>query len=357
MASIAKPQFPGGSKERVSKAGDAVRNGKADYSDLLTIEIWRTAHRSVLNTFQAILRSRTRGTGIIVAQRHKRKTTIFGKLKRFPKMRLARMDDVAGCRLIFQNIESLYNFRNKLHCANFKHQLKNAPDKYDYIKRPKATGYRGIHDVYSYDVNSYNGRRYRGLLIELQFRTVFQHAWATAVEVVGFITESQPKFQEGDRRYEIALSLASEIIARTCEDTHSCHANLSDAQLTEQFLKLDHDLGLMMMLRALNSANNEITEKKNIILIFGVSEDGKPSPPEMKSYRYATDALRALFELEKQNIGKDIVLVKADTTDEVRIAFRNYFSDAKEFISLIDNGCQTLMKGKVVHGPRIRQPI
>ncbi|WP_206453152.1 RelA/SpoT domain-containing protein [Aurantimonas marina] len=352
----AKTLFPGGSKERVSRAGEAVRTRTQTIEDLAVIDVWRAAHRSVLNTFQAILRNRTKGTDIVVAQRHKRRSTIFGKLRRYPTMQLARMDDVAGCRLIFPNAEELYAFRHHLHCAHFNHSLKNQPDKYDYIKRPKATGYRGIHDVYAYDVNSVHGKPYKGLLIELQYRTFYQHAWATAVEVVGFITESQPKFQEGDKRYEEALSLASEIIARTCEDANSCRPDLSDAELTEQFLALDNELGLMRMLRALNSANNEVTEKKNIILIFGEPEEGKPPPLEMKSYRDATDALRALFELEKQHVGKDIVLVRADTSDEVRIAFRNYFSDATEFINLIDNGCQTLMKGKVLHGPNLQRP-
>lgn len=348
MSTVAdKPLFPGGSKERVSRAGQAVRERKPTWADLTAIDTWRAAHRSVLNTFQAILRNRTRGTEIVVAQRHKRRSTIFGKLQRFPKMQLARMDDVAGCRLIFPNAEEMYAFRHNLHCAHFNHQLKNQPDKYDYIKRPKSTGYRGIHDVYAYDVNSVHGKPYKGLLIELQYRTVFQHAWATAVEVVGLITESQPKFQQGDRRYEDALSLASEIIARTCEDANSCHPDLSDTDLTNSFLALDGELGLMRMLRALNSANNEVTEKKNIILIFGEPGEGG-APLEMKSYRDATDALRALFELEKQHAGKDIVLVRADTSDEVRIAFRNYFSDATEFINLIDSGCQALMKGKLL---------
>ena len=351
-----KVLFPGGSKERVSRAGEDIRKGTATIDDLAAIDVWRAAHRSVLNTFQAILRNRTRGTDIVVAQRHKRRSTIFNKLRRFPKMQLARMDDVAGCRLIFPNAEELYSFRHDLHSAHFNHQLKNQPDKYDYIKSPKSTGYRGIHDVYAYDVNSLHGKPYKGLLIELQYRTFYQHAWATAVEVVGFITESQPKFQEGDKRYEAALSLASEIIARTCEDANSCHAELTDVELTEQFLALDNDLGLMRMLRALNSANTEVTEKKNIILIFGEPEDGKMAPLEMKSYRDATDALRALFELEKQHVGRDVVLVRADTSNEVRIAFRNYFSDATEFITLIDKGCQSLMKGKVVNGSEIARP-
>lgn len=341
MATKPDVDFPGGSKKRVTRAGAAVRSGSATASDLAAIEEWRAAHRHVLNTFQGILRNRLRGSHVVVAQRHKRRNTIFGKLDRFPSMELARMDDVAGCRLIFPSISELYAFRGSLHSAHFNHKLKNDIDKYDYLKRPKATGYRGVHDVYSYDANSDHGRRYKGLLIELQYRTFYQHAWATAVEVVGLITESQPKFQQGDLRYQRALSLASEIISRTYENSTSCHSELSNGDLVRSFLELDHRLGLMSMLRALNSANSEVSEKKNVILIF-TGDD-----LEMKSYRDSTDALRELFKIERANPGKDVVLVRADTTEEVRIAFRNYFSDASEFVKLIDEGCQKLLPEKI----------
>jgi putative GTP pyrophosphokinase len=96
--------YPGGSKSRVNRAGDNVRKGLETPEDAAVIETWRAAHRGVLNTFQAILRNRTRQTNIIVAQRHKRKRTIYDKLRRLPHMLLSRMDDVAGCRLIFSNI-------------------------------------------------------------------------------------------------------------------------------------------------------------------------------------------------------------------------------------------------------------
>jgi len=88
--------FSGGSKSRVNKAGVNVRNNTATPEDLHVIDDWRSAHRAVLNTFQASLRNRTRGINIVVAQRHKRKSTIIDKLDRFPDMQLARMDDVAG---------------------------------------------------------------------------------------------------------------------------------------------------------------------------------------------------------------------------------------------------------------------
>ena len=345
-----KNSFPGGSRERVSRAGERVRSGEATEEDLAVIDTWRAAHRPVLNTFQAILRNRTKGSNVIVAQRHKRKNTIFDKLRRLPRMQLGRMDDVAGCRLIFSDIEQLYYFRDTLSEARFNHVLKNEPDKYDYIKNPKVTGYRGIHDIYAYDAKSIEGQKYKGLLIELQFRTIYQHAWATTVEVVGIVTGNQPKFQEGDKRYEHILRLASEIIARAFEKEKSSLPHLTDAELVDEFIALDGELNFMAMLRGLNAADKEISDNKNIILMLNPSSDDL----EIRSYRDATEALRALFELEREAAGRDIVLVRADTSEEVKIAFRNYFSDAREFINLIDRGCQIFPRAKRQSGVTMR---
>lgn len=334
--------FPGGSKTRVNRAGDRVREGVADAADLTVIETWRAAHRAVLNTFQAILRTRTRNSPVTVAQRHKRKRTIFEKLTRLPGMKLARMDDIAGCRLIFENVDQLYAFRAAFLKARFRHRRRNDLDKYDYIKAPKSTGYRGVHDVYEYDVNSVVGQRFKGLYVEIQYRTLVQHSWATAVEVVGFVTQSQPKFQQGDVRYEQAMAYASEILARTFEGMTGAFPHLPDTEVVQRFLQLDEELSLMSMLRGLNSADQTVTERRNAILVF--LESGEL---EVHSYRDATDALRALFEFEKEHPDRDIVLVRADTSEEVRLAFKNYFSDAGDFIRLVEEGCERLSGVKV----------
>ncbi len=340
--------YPGGSKSRVNKAGARVRNGEADNSDLLTIETWRAAHRPVLNTFQAILRNRTRGTKIAVAQRHKRRNTIFGKLFRLPKMELSRMDDIAGCRLIFPSCEELYDFRKAFHTARFKHRRRNETDKYDYIKTPKDTGYRGIHDVYEYDVNSHAGDHLRGLYVEIQYRTHIQHAWATAVEVIGFITESQPKFQEGDDRYQRAMSLASEILARAHENRTGPLPGLTNHELVNAFIELDKTLALMNMLRGLNAADKDVKSNRNTILLFSKSGD-----LQVKTYRDATEALRELFELEKSFPDHDIVLVRADSSEEVKFAYKNYFSDARDFITLMETGLQKLSGKKIIKNRKL----
>ena len=337
------PTFPGGSKSRVNKAGENIRSGHASTEDLVVIDEWRAAHRAVLNTFQAILRERARGKSITVAQRHKRKRTVFDKLMRHPSMNLSRMDDVAGCRLIFKDTKALYSFRDNFHKARFKHKRRNAEntDKYDYIKSPKSTGYRGVHDVYEYDVNSKIGKSLTGLYVEIQYRTLVQHAWATAVEVIGFITESQPKFQAGDKRFEYAMALASEILARAHEQQKSFFPDKEDRKLVTEFLAAEQEIGLLEMLRSLNSSDRAVTSNKNSILIFS---GGKPL--EVRSFRDAPDALRALFSLENQYPDRDIVLVRADTSDEVRLAFKNYFSDARDFIKLLETGCTKLSRTK-----------
>ena len=330
-------EFPGGSKSRVNRAGANIRLNTASTEDLVAVEQWRSAHRGVLNTFQSILRSRTRNLPIIVAQRHKRQRTIFGKLDRYPKMLLARMDDVAGCRLIFKSMEELYDFRALFHNARFKHQRKNDRDKYDYIKNPKRTGYRGVHDVYSYDVNSDVGKPLKGLLVEIQYRTLVQHAWATANEVIGFITESQPKFEEGDKRYLDTMAFASEILARVYENRSGPLPDISNKILVKKFRLIDRKLKLLKTLRGLNTADSEVSANRNVILIFSPSAE-----LEVRTYRDATEALPALFILEREFVDRDVVLVKADTSDDVRIAFRNYFSDAQDFIGMVDDACKQL---------------
>ena len=346
---IENQNFPGGSRSRVNSAGKNIRDSCATPEDLRVIDEWRAAHRAVLNTFQASLRTRTKGMAITVAQRHKRKRTIFDKLLRLPKMELGRMDDVAGCRLIFSNIAQLNSFRENFHKARFNHKLRNQVDKYNYIKRPKHTGYRGIHDIYEYDVNSNIGRNLKGLFLEIQYRTLVQHAWSTAVEVIGFVTESQPKFQQGDLRYQDAMILASEILARAFEDSLGPRPDIGSIDLVRQFSILDRELNLINTLRGLNAANKSVSENRNTILIFSATGD-----LDIKSYRDAPDALKALFELEKQHPDRDVVLVRADSSDDVRLAFRNYFSDAREFIKFVEIGCEKITGKKYVTPKKLK---
>ena len=256
-------------------------------------------------------------------------------------MQLGRMDDVAGCRLIFRDVSKLYHFRSKFLQARFNHRLRNDVEKYDYIKNPKPSGYRGIHDVYEYDVRSKRGKGLTGLFLEIQYRTLVQHAWATAVEVVGLITENQPKFQRGDRQVEFELVLASEILSRAHEGLSGPVPDIADSALVREFRRVDLQTGLLRKLRGLNAARKEISERRNAILMF--KETGTL---DVLTYRDSGDAMRKLFQLEKHLPQLDIVLVRADRSEDVRLAFKNYFSDARDFIALLESGCNKLASAK-----------
>ena len=251
------------------------------------------------------------------------------------------MDDVAGCRLIFPSRTTLVAFRKEFHRARFGHKLKNDVSKYDYIAKPKTDGYRGIHDVYEYNVSSPGGKPYNGLLLELQYRTIYQHAWATSVEIIGMITENQPKFHAGDERHIEFFRLASEIIARAYERSNSCYPDMKDRELARRFRRIDSEINVLRTLRGLVTSTETMGSRKNVILSF--SREGTL---DLFSYAKGADALRKYFQLEKLQNGSDIVLVKGDTGADIRLAYKSYFSDPNDFVRYVEHGCDKLSPRK-----------
>ena len=73
----------------------------------------------------------------------KRAPTILGKLVREPNMQLSTMQDIAGCRAVLDSVTQLRAVQER-----FKTETIVRLD--DYIERPKASGYRGVHLVVRY---------------------------------------------------------------------------------------------------------------------------------------------------------------------------------------------------------------
>lgn len=332
--------FPGGSRKRVNRAGDRVREGTATAEDYAVINEWRAAHRYVINTFQSSLRQRAKAAGgeIHVGQRLKRASTIFDKLVRQPKMELGRMDDVAGVRLIFPDVKRLSDFRERFHQAHFQHERRSKDDQYDYIARPKANGYRGVHDVYAYQVNSKHFERAAGLFIEVQYRTLVQHAWATANEVIGYITDSEPKFDRGDERVGRFMTVCSEILARGLEGLPGPLPDVSSNDLIGVYSDLESELGLMKRLTSLRVAKLDFPKKSHYILIFG-----RGGELEVREYAKNQRALAALFHIEAENPDSNVVLVGASSPEEVQFTFRNYFSNTVDFLGMVAQGMSNIV--------------
>jgi len=99
-------------------------------------------------------------------QRFKRMPRILLKLHRFPHMRLSQMEDIGGCRAVFQSLNDLRAVERRIR-RRWSHARVT-----DYIEQPKADGYRCLHVVEKRD----------GRLIEVQLRTALQHTWAETID-------------------------------------------------------------------------------------------------------------------------------------------------------------------------------
>lgn len=341
MVSWVSPLY---SKKQVTRAGNRIGAGEAGLIDYVTLENWRASHAYVLNTFQSNLRNRSRGSDVVVGTRLKRRVTIENKLRRFPDMQLARMHDIAGCRIIFPSIDNLIDFREEFHAARFNHRRRSSnEDKWNYISNPKPDGYRGIHDVYEYDVRSNGGKPWNGLLIEIQYRTYIQHAWATAVEVAGLLTHNNPKFGQGSVEIIQFFAVASEILSRRYENMPSSLPEMSSEGLKRRLLELERETRILQLFRGVNTKMVSIDFRKNNILVFPFVSAEKENASDLQIFTFNNvfSAINRYNSLESELDGKaDVVLVRADSFENMRVTFRNYFADTTEFVSLIDKALQ-----------------
>jgi len=322
---------PADSKTAVRRAGDRIRKKDFDQSDLDTLNRWRAAHGYIINTFQANLRTRTKNTPIPVAQRLKRAMTIIDKLQNGRALDLSSMQDIAGVRLVFPDIESLIEFRGRSHQSRAQHQLVNDPAKYDYLAAPKSSGYRGIHDIYRYKAGTLTGAKWDGLLIEIQYRTMVQHAWATAVELSDALTANRTKFSQGAPDNQRFFHLCSELLARRYEASVSCLPSASHQELVDEWTDIEQRCHFFQQLKSVGKQGGDGDLRGFVILI--VQPEGELLVEPQRSYR---GAIHRLLALEAEHPDWDMVLVSGDKDESLRSAFRNYFRNASEFVGLME---------------------
>lgn len=98
-----------------------------------------------------------------------------------------QMEDVAGLRIMCQFIDDIYRVVDLLRERDGK-DLTILYEK-DYIKYPKASGYKSYHVIISYPVHTVYG--YKEVLAELQIRTLAMNFWATIEHSLNY------KYKEG----------------------------------------------------------------------------------------------------------------------------------------------------------------
>lgn len=298
--------------------------------DYQTVQNWRAAHGAVLNTAQAWLRRLEELQRPVVGQRLKRFETIVDKLITGRSKDLSTMHDIAGVRAIFRSEQDLRDFQDKASKSKAKHTLTHEPGKFDYIERPKTTGYRGVHQVYTRHVQATSGTPWNGLKFEVQLRTAVQHAWATAVEVYDSTAQARFKFEASDNPAYEQFLVISELFARVHEGQSSALPHLTDRQLVERQRELETETRMVSTIQSLVVAQNVGSLKQNTIL-----QRKKNGELVIHHFPSFPAAIKAISHIEAQSETENAVLVGAATPTHIRDAFRNYFDDTTDFVNLL----------------------
>lgn len=162
---------------------------------------WEAGPTAALPRMNAALQELVGGLDASVSNRLKRANRIVNKLVSLDGMKLARMDDIGGCRIILPNLATLRDVEDQVR-SRFAGELKPAAG-HDYVTTPKETGYRAVHLIL----------RCEGLLVEVQLRTALQHVWAEAVEANETRSGDMFKRGEGDADVLAALRSFSDLLA------------------------------------------------------------------------------------------------------------------------------------------------
>ena len=299
---------------------------------------WRKLHYIPMNTLQANLRKKCKQLNLkdyIIAQRIKRLPSIVTKLSRFPDMKLSRMQDIGGLRIILPSIKNVYDLHNAyMKQRKTKHTLILPPK--DYIADPKTDGYRSLHQVFKYQ--NAEKPELDGLRIELQIRTKLQHAWATAVETLGVIEQSSFKTGDGDEQYRRFFVLCSALFAIQEKTTIPPNVVADEMVIKKEFNQLLSELKIIDKLQGIMALSKHIeatpTQMDWYVLIFNY-EKRMIRPVGFSKEQF--DMAQEFYALQekKNEPNSDIVLFSSDSFKELKKAYPNYFLDTTYFVNAI----------------------
>ncbi|MYF28171.1 MAG: RelA/SpoT domain-containing protein [Gammaproteobacteria bacterium] len=333
------------SRTQVNAAGDALIAPSSSLDDLRNarsiVNNWRAAHSLPLDCIRMELQRRVAefGEDAIVAARLKRLSSIEAKLGRFRSMRLGRMQDVGGCRVVLPSVADVLSITGRYGRKPSPHAVIHSDD---YIAEPRASGYRGVHLVSRFRPQGEEQAVYEGMRIEIQLRSRLQHVWATAVETVGTFSGQALKSSVGDERWlrlfalmgsEMAFAEGRPLVPETPKTRQALREELSKvAHRLDAVARLERYRETLRVLEG--HVRNGQAEYFHIIV------DSMPDDvARVRWNEYAEhereEAILAFEEVEaaiEHFPGADTVLVRVASIDTLRDAYPSYFADTRVFV-------------------------
>ncbi len=320
------------SKKAVRRAGDFLIS---DHSDLVqyaeaysVLDNWRASHAYPIHSMLGYFKRKAYevDSSALIARRLKRTPSILDKLYRENGMKLDRMEDIGGVRIVVNDLNSVFRVAEKIKGGRTRNLLKR---ERDYIEKPKISGYRGIHLIYQYKGSKIGFPSHN---IELQIRSKMQHAWATTVEVVGTFTKQGLKAGVGKAEWLDFFKLAGDVFS----DYERSRGGYQEAiEREDLFIKQVHQLGVLTKLQQYAVSTQYINENpdrnvKYYILILNTKK-GNISVGRFSDFQIASAEYGILDKRFEKSNTEDVVLVSTESLKSLSLAYPNYFADTTAF--------------------------
>jgi putative GTP pyrophosphokinase len=209
------------SNAQVDKLGYRLRKGDITEADLRMLDEYR---RSFSEAYEFVVGAIRNELGLEPTGRPAKSTTSISEKLLRESIRLTQIQDVAGCRLIVDDVpeqEEVVMSLTKL--------FTNATIV-DRREQP-SHGYRAVHVIV----------KDRNKLVEVQIRTSLQHAWAELSEKLSDVVNPAIKYGGGDKKDQDLLTEYSGLIveeesfeAELARDAQRLSVLLSHGNLTQE---------------------------------------------------------------------------------------------------------------------------
>ena len=214
---------------QIDRLGTRLRSASLSDADLRLLDEYRfsfgPAYESVVRRIRDELLLEPTGRPA------KSTASLIEKLRR-ETIRLSQVQDIAGCRVIAENIVEQEKIVQSLYVLFAKSHMMDRRENPSY-------GYRSVHVI----VEMF------GKLIEIQVRTLLQHVWAELSERLSDVVDPTIKYGGGDESIRKMLTGASEVVEnyenaerklarRQEQDTRDKHL----PELEQQMVQLKHDI-------------------------------------------------------------------------------------------------------------------
>ncbi len=176
----------------------------------------------------------------IISGRVKSPDSILDKAKRmgvdFDELN-KKVHDIGGIRITCKYIEDVYQVAELLKA---RRDVKLLEER-DYIKNPKPSGYRSLHLIMSYKVETITGQI--PVILEFQIRTHAMHFWASIEHSLKYKYQKQIPSSIKERLKE--ASHAAELVDKEMSAIHTLIMELEDNSSPEVYDELEKEVSLI----------------------------------------------------------------------------------------------------------------